>query len=155
MRSLRSHLFTMIAVASACAPARHASTERPAAASPPPPSPPAEPLPIEPAPVASAPAESIAPEEAQLNALYSPQPDQRRLAEARVPEDREARVVLAYCVTTSGKTEAIEVQELGPNSERFVAACRHAVERWRFKPFMREGKAARVCTHARFNLKFL
>lgn len=55
----------------------------------------------------------------------------------------EGEVILRFVVTAEGTVEAIDVIESRPGTV-FVSAARSAVERWRFEPAQRDGRAVAV-----------
>lgn len=83
---------------------------------------------------------SIAPDSAQANLLYSPQPSYPALAKLA---NVEGEVVLAIVISTDGSVIASRVLEGQP---LLRGAAESAVRRWRFRPFFEKGRLSQVQT---------
>lgn len=136
-----------------------ACTPRASEAPPSPPEPAASPVvaaPVVEAPAAAPGASAERPAEAELqaNAIYRPAPESEKLRAALAPSLTEAVIMIDYCVSPAGVPEEVHARAGLPEDTAALAEiCREAVTRWRYKPFMREGKAVRVCAEARFQVR--
>jgi len=90
------------------------------------------------------------------HAVYSPNPDQKRLQQTKAArfDKADGDSVVAFCVDTQGSTSDIHTVENFPGDPLVDQIMRDTIAGWRFKPFIVDGAVAKVCTERRFVLRF-
>ena len=90
------------------------------------------------------------------HAVYSPDPDHKDLQQTKAARfDRADGVsTVAFCVATDGTTSDIHTVQKFPGDPMIDTIIRDTIARWRFKPFVVDGAAAKVCTEKQFKLLF-
>jgi protein TonB len=88
-------------------------------------------------------------------AVYSPKPDAPKLAAARTAgTPTPFEIQLGFCVLPTGKT--VNVHVVGNDPDAVVAkVVIDTLAKWRFKPFMVDGKAIKVCSEQKYVVEFL
>ena len=90
------------------------------------------------------------------NAIYSPDPDPRKLAGASLGDNRPGKAKVSFCVSTGGKVVDVKSSKkfrsgAAPKVDQIL---RDTVKKWRFKPFIVAGKPHKTCSVVEFNLRF-
>ncbi|MFO7561780.1 MAG: hypothetical protein R6X02_04000 [Enhygromyxa sp.] len=94
--------------------------------------------------------------EVMEHAVYTPDPDKKRLQETKAArfDKADGASVVAFCVETRGGTSDIHTVQKFPGDPLIDQIIRDTVARWRFKPFIVDGVAVKVCTEKQFMLRF-
>jgi protein TonB len=89
-------------------------------------------------------------------AIYDPNPDQRKLAgtKAATFDKRPGSVKIAFCVDGGGKPTDVRVSKKFPNDPQVDQIVKETVQKWRFKPFIVDGKPKTTCSEATFDIQF-
>jgi len=91
--------------------------------------------------------------EVKANALYAPDPDTVRLADTAAARARKPVVgSVRFCVPGYGK--ATDVLTVLAVDDEIDGILRDTVAKWRFKPFMVDGKPATTCSVVVFKISF-
>ena len=95
-------------------------------------------------------------EQVIAGAVYTPDPDPRRLAQTKAAlVDKQSGVTkIGFCVGEDGTTRELEVLVAFPGDPRVDAIMIETVASWRFKPFVVSGEPVRVCTSQSWRLEF-
>lgn len=89
------------------------------------------------------------------HAIYTPDPSAIELYQSKAAQlKKDGASVIAFCVTTEGEVSDVRVIQKFPHDPEIDAILADTIERWRFKPFIIDGRPAKVCTTRTFNLKF-
>ena len=87
--------------------------------------------------------------------LYTPDPQQKALSTTKAAtfDGRPCANETTFCVDARGRTSDVRTASrcYDPAVDE---VCRDTVSTWRFKPFIVDGEATKVCTTVRFDLKF-
>ncbi|MFY0539268.1 energy transducer TonB [Nannocystis pusilla] len=89
-------------------------------------------------------------------ALHKPDPPEDRLASIARSEDLADWTFVnrtTFCVEVDGTVGAVKTLR-STGIPRIDAVVRETVAEWRFSPFEVGGKPTRICSEARFNLRF-
>lgn len=94
--------------------------------------------------------------EVVVHAIYSPDPDAKQLQQTKAARfDRaDGTSMVAFCVDTDGSTSDIHTVQKFPEDPLVDQIIRDTVTRWRFRPFVVDGAAVKVCTEKQFLLRF-
>ncbi|EDM75507.1 hypothetical protein PPSIR1_31538 [Plesiocystis pacifica SIR-1] len=89
------------------------------------------------------------PPDVPVQAVYTPDPDPRRLADTAAALGMlEPRSVVEFCVATNGKTTRLRVVEShDPDVDLALVAT---IAKWRFKPALRDGEPVEACLRETF-----
>lgn len=93
----------------------------------------------------------------KANAIFSPDPDQRRLSRTKSGLMRRpgaAKSAVSFCVAPNGKVVDVRTSTRYPGDPEVDRICREAVARWRFDPFIVDGTARKTCTTTTFSIEF-
>ena len=92
----------------------------------------------------------------KANAIYSPNPDARKLAGASLGDNRPGTAKVSFCVSTGGKVVDVKSKQKfrGGAAPKVDQIVRDTVKKWRFKPFVVGGKPQKTCSVAEFNIRF-
>jgi len=93
----------------------------------------------------------------KANAIFSPDPDQRRLARTKTGIMRRtgrASSSVSFCVTTRGSVTDVRTTKRFPGDPEIDRICREAVSKWRFNAFVVDGKRRKTCTTTTFQIEF-
>ena len=82
----------------------------------------------------------------RAQAIYAPGPDQNKLGAARAGETRTA-----FCVDFQGRTTDVRTIKKFPGDPKLDEVSRDTIKRWRFSPFLVEGRPTRICSIQVFN----
>src|SRR5690606_10484116 len=79
--------------------------------------------------------------------LYTPDCDEKKLAgtKAFTFDKRGGQTHISFCVNASGKVEDVRTVKKFPGDPKVDEICRDAVKKWRFKPFIVNGKPQKTC----------
>ncbi len=90
------------------------------------------------------------------NAIYTPNPDQAKLASTKAGmfDKRGGVGKVGFCVDANGKTVDVRTKKKFPGDPKVDAILRDTIKKWRFKPFVVGGKKTKTCSVAEFNIKF-
>ena len=69
-------------------------------------------------------------------------------------DKRPGSVKVAFCVDASGKSTDVRVSKKFPNDPAVDQICADTVKKWRFKPFIVDGKPKKTCSEAIFEISF-
>ena len=89
-------------------------------------------------------------------ALATPNPDANRLQKtqaARGGRDPGTNKT-AFCVDIRGRATAVRTKTKFPGDPEVDEICRDAVKKWRFRPFILDGRPIKVCSVAVFEIAF-
>ncbi|PCC70807.1 protein TonB [Nannocystis exedens] len=92
----------------------------------------------------------------RAQAVYTPNPDQDRLAATRAGmfDKRPGENETSFCVDATGRTTEIRTVKAFPGDPAVDEVIRSTIKTWRFRPFMVEGKAVKTCTSQVFRITF-
>ncbi len=90
------------------------------------------------------------------NAIYVPDPPKRELQETNTVRTTKAsgHNMTRFCVSSSGKPTRVRTIIAFPDDPDIDRICLDTVSKWRFKPFLADGKAIEICSDALFNFTF-
>jgi hypothetical protein len=90
------------------------------------------------------------------HAIYAPNPEMKDLQETKAArfDKVDGTVVIGFCVEITGETSEIHTIQAFPDDPQVDQILLDVVARWRFKPFMRDGKPIKACSKKTFNLNF-
>ncbi|HLT39745.1 MAG TPA: hypothetical protein VK034_25860 [Enhygromyxa sp.] len=94
--------------------------------------------------------------EVNEQAIYTPDPDNKALQQTKAArfDKADGVSVVAFCVETNGATSDIQTVQKFPGDPLIDKIIRDTVAGWRFRPFIVDGAAVKVCTEKRFVLRF-
>lgn len=104
---------------------------------------------------------AVAPERAPIKAvmaraIYSPDPDPRKLALTPTGRNRSqsGRTKVSFCIDAKGKTYDIRATQRFPGDVQIDQICRQTVQKWRFRAMKVGGQARSTCTTVTFDIRF-
>lgn len=94
--------------------------------------------------------------EVHEQAIYTPDPDKKELAQTKAAriDKADGVSVVAFCIETNGATSDIHTVQKFPGDPMVDQIIRDAIVRWRFRAFIVDGAAVKVCTEKVFRLTF-
>jgi protein TonB len=92
----------------------------------------------------------------RAQAIYSPDPApaQLRLTPTGRSSRRTGQSTVAFCVGTGGKVTEVRTTRRFPADPEVDRICRQTVEKWRFRPFIVDGRPRRTCSDVTFSIQF-
>lgn len=90
------------------------------------------------------------------NAIYAPNPDPAALQNTNTARFNKVNgiSVVEFCVETNGETSGIRTIQKFPDDPQIDQILRETVAKWRFEPFMLDGKPIKTCSQKTFKLTF-
>lgn len=88
-------------------------------------------------------------------AIETPDPPAYDLKYTKAAKElRNGSTKIRFCIDTSGATTDHAVVEWFPDDPRVTKICMKTVQKWRFTPFLEDGKPVKVCTVYDFQIHF-
>ena len=110
---------------------------------------------------ATTPPEAGEPQERPLTSvlaqgIYVPDPDPKLIMMTKAArfDKTDGTVVIGFCVTINGSTTDLAVVTPFPGDPQIDQIMMDTIAKWRFKPFIVEGKPVKACTQRTFNIRF-
>ncbi len=93
---------------------------------------------------------------AMARALYSPNPDSKKLARTKtgLTHRSPGRSTVSFCIDPGGRTSDVETRRPFRGDAQVDRICRETVQKWRFKALRVGGKARKSCTQVTFDIEF-
>lgn len=90
------------------------------------------------------------------HAIYAPDPDPKELKDTAAARFHriDGLAVIGFCIDVHGQTTDFEVLEPFPGDPKIDEILIATIAKWRFKPFVVNGRAMKTCTKKTFKLKF-
>lgn len=104
-----------------------------------------------PAPVVKKPLAAV-----MARAVYSPDPDQKLLAQTKAArfDKRNGKNKTSFCINSQGRVVDIKTKARFPGDPQVDKIIRDTIAKWRFKPFEIGAKKVKTCTERTFLIKF-
>jgi TonB family protein len=91
----------------------------------------------------------------KARAIFTPDPDRQSLAKTPtgMGSRRAGSVTVSFCTGASGRTNTVTIAD--SFGDRHVdAVARKAVQRWRFRPMLVDGRPMKTCSKVTFRIEF-
>lgn len=90
------------------------------------------------------------------NALHAPDCDAKKLASTRAAmfSRRGGHTKVAFCVDEAGKTVDLRTTTKFPGDPEVDRICLDTVSKWRFQPFLVDGRPIKTCSSVDFAIEF-